>query len=1148
VINLSGDFDLARDRTRIKDRRDGDRQTRTTAELLSRLYDDDPQKGWDLQLVADEVGMGKTFVALATAYSVLQSMESGDDAHDALRGCARRVLIIAPQVTLANKWLREAGEFVRRCFDEGEREAARARFVPKFVDRLDELGRCLRSEGGPSVVVTHMNVLAPGARFRDYDLKRRILLGAIFRVWGNRFPKDARCRLLKGAPEGWGSDPDDLLKLDVGEAERLPFKGIDEVRECIDEIAATEAGAASLDRLLDQCKDVSQPYTRARDERFRDIANALNALYREISFAAMRLALPLVIVDEAHNWKNGPRRGSNGYGGFERLIAPLTRRALLLTATPFQLQPEEMLELLHVATVICPSADPQIAAARRSRAEEHRTTVIKPVLEAAADQSRVFSRAWGRVPPGATPQLPDIWSSASFVRARSALRAEARQPGRVDPRFVWGISDESVVGQPEGVRDLLREGLRLYALNEDLSQELGALVIRHRRRTDHRLFHVGEEFARPWSDVLSRTDRSALHAAPGIDVQGDAELPHYLLMRCVSEMKKGQGRSALGTALTGCYSTLLASAEGKSIQKKLGDGVGKTYLDLLLGMVNEESDGAHPKVRAVLDATLEAWRAGEKTLIFCFRTHTATRLRDLLEARIQAELRSRRDDVLAGAESLKALRSRFTRRDGDLVTLGLDRVLWSLRWAAWSYEVALPELSDEDLRLTDDDFVPLARLALMYDVDLRSERVDRVFLHRAVEHVIARRIRTMRGGALFHRVVDSMADEQWVRFPYGVDVSADGDADDGEASDSDEAAGLDDRGVHTGYMPASGEPDRLEVQRLAEDLRERRERARRQGGSVSIFDAYAESPSFWLGNEPERFIQGDPGAHAERTLAALHTHLLALSRTDHSLDWRQRMLVMAGLRRALLRESILLRILPQRSDLVDANWGSLLAERFFAPLPGQRECMADRLAVFVEDLQAAEGPIDQDGTTRNAMYEATRMRGTGFVVLVEGATPPDRRERVFAGFNSPLLPEILVCTSVGQEGIDLHRHCRNVIHYDLAWNPAVLEQRTGRVDRIGSKTFRERAATDDPEGSHAFLDVGVPFLAGTYDERMYEEIRIRAQTFEVLTGGDVSADNMEGRDDPDVTNPEGKELGLQYPVLPREMIDDLRVRLHVWEG
>ncbi len=76
------------------------------------------------------------------------------------------------------------------------------------------------------------------------------------------------------------------------------------------------------------------------------------------------------------------------------------------------------------------------------------------------------------------------------------------------------------------------------------------------------------------------------------------------------------------------------------------------------------------------------------------------------------------------------------------------------------------------------------------------------------------------------------------------------------------------------------------------------------------------------------------------------------------------------------------------------------------------------------------------------------------VVLVSGSTR--ERDAVFRGFTSPLLPEILICTHVGQEGIDLHRHCRHVVHYDLGWIPATIEQRTRRVDWIGSKTQRER--------------------------------------------------------------------------------------------
>jgi hypothetical protein len=281
----------------------------------------------------------------------------------------------------------------------------------------------------------------------------------------------------------------------------------------------------------------------------------------------------------------------------------------------------------------------------------------------------------------------------------------------------------------------------------------------------------------------------------------------------------------------------------------------------------------------------------------------------------------------------------------------------------------------------------------------------------------------------------------------------------------------------------------------------------------------------------------------------LHQYLRQLTepeRTDlaaDEFDFYTRALVLQALRRALLRESVLLRLLPQRSDLDESGWGELLAKAFFGDLPNQHESMAQRVAVFLEDLKAASGDIGDPSSARGALYEATRLRDQQFVALVKGGggNMISTRDRIFTGFNTPLLPEVLICTQVGQEGIDLHRHCRHVVHYDLAWNPAVLEQRTGRADRIGSKTFRERNAAG---GETVFLEIGVPFLAGTYDERMYEELRFRSQTFEVLTGGDFAADHAEGQDD--TFEAQGKELGLSVLPLPPLMVDDLRVKLQVW--
>ena len=178
------------------------------------------------------------------------------------------------------------------------------------------------------------------------------------------------------------------------------------------------------------------------------------------------------------------------------------------------------------------------------------------------------------------------------------------------------------------------------------------------------------------------------------------------------------------------------------------------------------------------------------------------------------------------------------------------------------------------------------------------------------------------------------------------------------------------------------------------------------------------------------------------------------------------------------------------------------------------------------------------------------------VQLVKGDT--QNRDRYFLGFNTPYRPEILVSTSVGQEGIDLHRECRHVIHHDLCWNPATIEQRTGRIDRIGSKVERERMGVESREGPT--LEIVVPYLAATYDERMFEELYRRAQLFEVTLGGEM---RVEGRVDPQSVVSEHRQrekLGIGTDDedigeeseesgvvdIPADMIDRLRVDLSVW--
>ncbi|MEP0907513.1 SNF2-related protein [Leptolyngbya subtilissima ST-M1] len=53
-------------------------------------------------------------------------------------------------------------------------------------------------------------------------------------------------------------------------------------------------------------------------------------------------------------------------------------------------------------------------------------------------------------------------------------------------------------------------------------------------------------------------------------------------------------------------------------------------------------------------------------------------------------------------------------------------------------------------------------------------------------------------------------------------------------------------------------------------------------------------------------------------------------------------------------------------------------------------------------------------------------------------------------FRDPNGPLVLLSSEVGSEGIDL-QHCRYIINYDLPWNPMRVEQRIGRLDRLGQQ-------------------------------------------------------------------------------------------------
>ncbi len=69
-------------------------------------------------------------------------------------------------------------------------------------------------------------------------------------------------------------------------------------------------------------------------------------------------------------------------------------------------------------------------------------------------------------------------------------------------------------------------------------------------------------------------------------------------------------------------------------------------------------------------------------------------------------------------------------------------------------------------------------------------------------------------------------------------------------------------------------------------------------------------------------------------------------------------------------------------------------------------------------------------------------------------------DNIRSAFNSPFRPFILCSTSIGQEGLDFHQYCEELVHWNLPHNPIDLEQREGRIKRYKGFNIRGRMCDD----------------------------------------------------------------------------------------
>lgn len=149
--------------------------------------------------------------------------------------------------------------------------------------------------------------------------------------------------------------------------------------------------------------------------------------------------------------------------------------------------------------------------------------------------------------------------------------------------------------------------------------------------------------------------------------------------------------------------------------------------------------------------------------------------------------------------------------------------------------------------------------------------------------------------------------------------------------------------------------------------------------------------------------------------------------------------------------------------------------------------------------QDEEAEKDDWSNIVERLNEEYATRRGGFARLMYGGTTQHSRRMIQLAFNRPYsFPKVLVAQSmVGREGLNLHEACRIVVFLHPEWNPGVVEQQIGRVDRLGSRWSKEleKAIRENwPLEKLPRIEIRPIIFRGTYDEYNWKVLKDRWDT------------------------------------------------------
>lgn len=911
-------------------------------------------------ILADEVGMGKTYEALGIAAAIRHQKKNG------------RIVVVTPGPDLNAKWFSEFARF-KELFNFGEQVVA-AGSLAEFVQ----------------FVRTHAVVVAPVTMFQSgRGSEAQTYLLSLYFHWKqfHGHTVNAIMSRFRDGSHDW---------VDVTSERFLDVFDLKQVEPHLRKAfrRGSDGGPLGLDDL----------YEAGGLAAFESQAAVRSALYRARFVLTGKLmpTIDLLIVDEAHKLKNeGSLRTQAMRGAFDGRF----RKALFLTATPFQLHIGELKEVFSLF-------------ARAKHAPPNLEENIEDLLASVADYQRqyeVFQQTWSSLDPLAADRFCALYDD--------------------------GIDTVESIEEP-GLRNVAQQVAGLKALKtEKIEPGFRQWMIRSLR-----------EEKRTYRRHVKETIRS----------DGAGALPFLIYERYIAELFRRRRQTHKAAVEINMVSSYAAARQGAILSSV--DGIpaeAQLYRNLLREILGEihESAHDHSKISYTVSDALDAADRGEKTLIFCSRTATLEQLRRELDTIWEARVLKRWQRIYpdAGASDIfdtsegddkshrgkhSLLRARF-HRSQDALYLALREPY--LRTLARTAEWALLNLSS----------VVAEANRILLDVRVgttAAKRLDYLVAKRCVEQA-ALRLHSKIGDLDTEHpdALRKILDPHFVRL--GLDLVQ----------------------------------DEYEVNSWGD-----------------------EKPQWQISERIARMVIGGGGSLWEE-------HSALLSEVPPTLRVR----IVEQLARYLTYKQV-----PFLPDLLEEAKASGLTmdhvesaallefmPNFWRTERGRRwqSQLQTFLSYFLQrdpqqQLEILDGPIRTGDFARH-----TR----------DG----ENRERLREAFNTPLYPMILIANEVMQEGLDLHKHCRRVVHHDLVWNPAQIEQRVGRIDRLGSLTSRLRK-----DGGKISLDVLYPVIRGTIDERLYRTVKRREKWLEFLLGAPPNFSEYALSDD-------------EPPPLPDNLSTDLAIDL-----